>query len=86
MAVEKKRREKGYWLNTQHVRHPKLAKPCIKLSYCPYGQLVEEFGFNEDKGISCSNENGAIIQFGHDCPIHYHAELVPSELERKLTE
>ena len=71
------------WLNTKHITHPDLEKPCVKLNYCPYGQLIEEFPFSperlEGKGyskISCALENGAIIQFGHNCPVHYHAERV----------
>jgi hypothetical protein len=85
---------KSYWLNTKFVRYPELEKPCIKLHYCPYGQLVEEFpsycskeesaewGVPEypnlkygDK-LSCSEKNGALTQFGHDCPAHYHAEML----------
>jgi len=23
-----------------------------------------------------TSDNGSIIQFGHDCPVHYHAEFV----------
>ena len=68
----------GKWLNTKTVLHPDLEKPCIKLGYCPYGQLVEEFPIRpdgENTRLSCSLENGAIIQFGHDCPVHYHAEM-----------
>ena len=65
------------WLNAEKVIHPDLEKPCIRLDYCPYGQLVEEFPLHEtDTKLSCSLENGAIIPFGHDCPVHYHAELV----------
>ena len=65
------------WLNTEKVIHPDLEKPCIKLGYCPYGQLVEAFPYRPDGNyskLSCAIENGAIIQFGHDCPVHYHAE------------
>ena len=68
----------SYWLNTKIVSYPDLEKPCIKLGYCPYGQLVEEFPFSENQ-LSCTIENGAIIQFGHDCPVHYHAEMVKEE-------
>ena len=60
--------EKGYWLNTNIVRHPKIEKPCHLLNYCPYGQLVEEFPLPKEKtNLSCE-------LFGHDCPVHYHAE------------
>ena len=59
---------KGEWVNTTVVRHPELEKPCVKLNYCPYGQLVEEFTLHSPQTeLSCS-------VFGHDCPVHYHAE------------
>mgnify|MGYP001572610197 CR=1 FL=1 len=71
---------KGQWLNTEKVFYPDLEKPCTKLSYCPYGQLVEEFPFSGGERyntkLSCASKNGAIITFGHDCPVHYHAEFV----------
>jgi hypothetical protein len=35
---------------------------------------VEEFPFH-DNGLSCSEKNGAIITFGHDCPVHYLVEF-----------
>lgn len=66
------------WLNTEIVSHPDIEKPCVKLDYCPYGQLVEEFPFSENE-LSCTIKNGAIVQFGHDCPVHYHAEFVGEE-------
>lgn len=78
--------KKGYWLNTERVTHPELEKPCIKLRYCPYGQLVEEFGFSggeEYTKLSCASENGALTQFGHDCPVHYHAEMLFRDKEGK---
>lgn len=62
---------KGKWLNTTKVikRNLKLDKPCNKLGYCPYGQLVEEFKISKKRTkLSCE-------LFGHDCPVHYHAEL-----------
>ena len=67
----------SYWLNNEKVVHPNLEKPCIKLQYCPYGQLVEEFPLSlHSSKLSCTTDNGAIIQFGHDCPVHYHAEFL----------
>jgi len=66
------------WLNVKHIIYPDLEKPCKTLGYCPYGQLVEEFPFSGGRSntkISCALENGAILQFGHDCPVHYHAEF-----------
>ena len=76
------------WLNTKYAFYPKLEKPCIKLKYCPYGELVEEFPFH-DNHLSCSEKNGAIITFGHDCPAHYHAEFVEGKkivVPKKLKE
>jgi hypothetical protein len=62
---------KGSWLNTTKVIEPNIAKPCKKLGYCPYGQLVEEFPLLHSKSkLSCPT-------FGHDCPVHYHAEGGP---------
>ena len=63
------------WLNTNIAKHPELTKPCGKLLYCPYGELVEEFPLSVPRSkLSCLISNGAIISFGHDCPVHYHAE------------
>jgi len=68
------------WLNTKEVIHPDIEKPCIKLGYCPYGQLIEEFPLSHPHTkLSCCFENGAITQFGHDCPVHYHAEFYKEE-------
>ena len=74
---------KGDWLNTIKVVNPDIEKPCIKLRYCPYGQLIEEFPFSperlERKGyskLSCADVNGSLTQFGHDCPVHYLAEYL----------
>ena len=56
------------WLNTTKIIAPKVAKPCKKLGYCPYGQLVEEFPIPARRGkYSCPI-------FGHHCPVHYHME------------
>ena len=47
-----------------------IKKPCNKLGFCPYGQLVEEYPLKEkvDK-VSCD-------VFGHDCPVFYMAEFI----------
>jgi len=37
---------RGYWVNNKYVRHPEIEKPCEKLDYCPYGQLVEVYPLN----------------------------------------
>lgn len=76
---------KGYGLNTEEVINPNIEKPCIKLRYCPYGQLVEEFPLrsmdeypNQELGdkLSYLTKNGALAQFGHDCPVHYCMEYL----------
>jgi len=69
---------KSNWLNTKIVRHPDIEKPCVKLGYCVYGQLVEEFPISEkNTKLSCAyKNNNNFWQWGHDCPVHYHAELV----------
>lgn len=91
----------GEWLNTTIITQPDIEKPCIKLRYCPYGQLVEEYpGYctpeqskkwhipeypNLEFGdkLSCSEKNGSLIVFGHDCPVHYHAEFLAVNKEGK---
>ncbi len=69
---------KSSWLNNTDIRVQDIEKPCVKLQYCPYGQLVEEypFSFKDYPKVSCTYVNGAIIQFGRDCPVHYLAEFV----------
>ena len=70
------------WLNTTHIQQGKKNglwndfykwllkdnKPCHFLSFCPYGQLVEEFPLTEKP----SKYNCKV--FGHNCPVFYHAE------------
>jgi len=46
-----------------------ITKPCHKLGYCPYGQLVEEYPINDKTNMSC-------LTFGHDCPVFYLAEPI----------
>ena len=41
-------------------------KPCLKVGFCPYGQLVESFPLEHGE-FSCT-------VFGHDCPVYYCAE------------
>ena len=63
------------WLNTKHQKHTpdEIVKPCLMCGFCPYGQIVEEYPFNDS--ISCS-------EFGHDCPVFYMAEpFVDREIE-----
>lgn len=62
------------WLNNKRiVNDQSLKKPCHKLKYCPYGQLVEEFPLHpkvrnmETRKIECK-------VFGHDCPAYYMKE------------
>lgn len=44
-------------------------KPCLKLRYCPYGILVEDFPVAE--GYATDLECG---QYGHVCPVFLVAE------------
>lgn len=56
------------WLNNEKITKPDAEKPCHKLGWCPYGELVEEFPLKEDRDEqSCS-------VFGHNCPVFYHKE------------
>jgi hypothetical protein len=67
------------WINTTKKLHKREAMdfPCKKLSYCPYGQLVEVFPFS-DSQIDCP-------VFGHDCPAYYHAEFIFSMQKKTKT-
>jgi len=60
------------WINNKFIIHKTgmIKKPCNKLGFCPYGQLVEEYPLKEkvDK-VSCD-------VFGHDCPVFYMAEFI----------
>jgi hypothetical protein len=72
-----KKRDKGYWLNTKYIKEPKATKPCHKCGFCPYGQLVEEFGFSGPVPTAKNNYAKGKYSchvFGHDCPVFYHAE------------
>ena len=62
---------KGMRVNNKFIQHKNIEKPCYKLGYCPYGQLVEVFNLRKkaDKKISCKI-------FGHDCPVFFHAENI----------
>lgn len=69
---EKGEKKMTDWLNTKRIikNNLKKEKPCSKLGYCPYGQLVEEFKIRQKRNnISCKT-------FGHDCPMFYHAEEI----------
>jgi hypothetical protein len=57
------------WLNTKKIIAPRAPKPCKKLKFCPYGQLVEAFPLKQQGKYKCP-------VFGHDCPVHYHAEKI----------
>ena len=65
---------KHYWLNTTEVMHPVLEHPCVKLDYCPYGAVVELYPLLENRG------NKSCQVFGHDCPVHYLAEIQVKEV------
>ena len=68
---------KGDWSNEMYVREKDVPKPCLKLGYCPYGKLVDEFPLLLDRDVcSCP-------VFGNQCPVHYLAEeLRPDMLLR----
>lgn len=70
------------WLNNHTVikSNLKKKKPCYKLGYCPYGQLVEAFELKE------KNDEVSCDLFGHDCPMFYHAEDVSEGKKRELYE
>lgn len=51
----------------------RIDKPCLKLGYCPYGVLVEEFPLKDKR----TNKSCKI--FGHECPVFYVAEGVKEE-------
>lgn len=56
------------WLNNKKIVVKDIEKPCHKLNYCPYGQLIEEFPLTKKRTkFSCKT-------FGHNCPVFYHAE------------
>lgn len=69
----------GMWLNNECIVESNVnkKKPCHKLGYCPYGQLVEEFLLRNPrhKKFSCR-------LFGHDCPVFYHAEDVTEDKKK----
>lgn len=71
------------WVNNEVIIKSNLnkQKPCLKLGWCPYGQLVEAFNLREkrDEKISCK-------LFGHDCPMFYHAEDVAEDKKKELYE
>jgi hypothetical protein len=56
------------WVNTKKIINPKAKKPCHKLGYCPYGQIVELYPLRVKRSkYSCK-------VFGHDCPVFYTSE------------
>lgn len=79
------------WLNTTTIINKEIEKPCVKLHYCPYGQLVEEYPLYladdyphkelGDKLACIGKNNDDLGQFGHDCPVHYHMEYLFSNSE-----
>ena len=88
--AEMKRREKEinrecHKLNVTHVCVSDIEKPCQKLGYCPYGALVEEYPLMHNKNtLACTPENGAIVRFGRNCPVHYLAEFINEEELKKF--
>jgi len=68
----------GDWLKACVESKPEgnWVKPCHKLGFCPYGQLVEEFPLkqNPNPEISCE-------VFGHNCPVFHCAENLTEDKE-----
>ena len=75
------------WLNTtiRKFKSDDIDKPCHKLGFCPYGQLVEEFPLHpefEEQDLNKVAREGKLDTgynckvFGHDCPVFYHAERI----------
>ena len=61
---------KAQWINDKKKlkSNNKKIKPCHRLLYCPYGQLVECYPITKRRTkYSCKT-------FGHDCPVYYQAE------------
>jgi len=57
------------WINNKRRiwKHKEIVKPCHKLGFCPYGQLVEEYPIKRRNKYSCKT-------YGHECPVYYQAE------------
>lgn len=66
------------WLNTKKIIDESAKKPCHKLDYCPYGELVEEFPFTVDLEADDPWKFRCNI-FGHDCPVFYHKEKISED-------
>lgn len=49
-------------------------KPCLKLNYCPYGPLVEQYPI-----LKTRNRRSCTI-FGHQCPVFYASENLKEEI------
>jgi len=62
------------WLNTEEIVAEDIEKPCHRLGWCPYGQLVEEFQLRNP-----TSEKFSCKVFGHDCPVFYHTEFVAED-------
>ena len=80
------------WLNnTKRIWKPEdRKKPCHKLHFCPYGQLVEEYPIHPEFDVLVDDltelgrqgklETGFNCHvFGHDCPVFYLAEKIGEE-------
>lgn len=70
--MAKREIEKGQWINNKFIlrNNREKEKPCHKLKYCPYGQLVEEYPIKKKRNkFACKT-------FGHNCPMYYQAENI----------
>ena len=61
------------WFNNGIVVNEKVQRPCIVLSWCPYGSLIEAFQ------IGGSSERFRCSLFDHDCPVFYVSEQVTEQ-------
>jgi hypothetical protein len=58
------------WVNNVMPVRENVIKPCLCLHFCPYGCMIEMFPLRKERTyMACS-------EFGHDCPVYYHAEGV----------
>jgi len=61
------------------VKNIKIEKPCLKLGYCPYGPLIEQFPLKDKR-----NKQSCRI-FGHQCAVFYVAEGFVDKEDRKCS-
>ena len=60
-------------MKQKQLNKTRLKKPCKKLKYCPYGELVEQMPL----GPRQNRETCKL--FGHFCPVYQHHEEVTED-------